>query len=121
MNVLAVAIVGLTASVWDLRTRRIPNLLTFGATFVGIVFHTAIADWLGLGYSVAGWALGVALFFPLFMLRGMGAGDVKLLGAFGAWLGRLGIVRAAVAAALIGAGIALAVVVSRCRLRQLCT
>ena len=37
--------------------------------------------------AAAGWAAGVALFFPVFVLGGMGAGDVKLLGALGAWLG----------------------------------
>ena len=37
--------------------------------------------------GVGGWLLGAALFFPMFALRGMGAGDVKLLAAVGAWLG----------------------------------
>ena len=36
---------------------------------------------------VGGWLLGAALFFLIFALRGMGAGDVKLLAAVGAWLG----------------------------------
>src|SRR6185436_15401166 len=44
----------------------------------------------GLGQSLAGWALGVGLFMPMFLLRGMGGGDVKLLGAVGAWLGPAG-------------------------------
>ena len=35
----------------------------------------------------AGFLVGLALFFPLFALKGLGAGDVKLMGALGAWLG----------------------------------
>lgn len=79
--------VGLTASVTDLRHRRIPNALTFGAAAVALGFHAATGGLSGAGISVAGWAAGVALFFPLFALGGMGAGDVKLLAALGAWLG----------------------------------
>ena len=37
--------------------------------------------------SAAGWFVGALLFFPFFALGGMGAGDVKLMAALGAWLG----------------------------------
>ena len=37
--------------------------------------------------SGMGWAVGIAIFFVPFALGGLGAGDVKLLGAIGAWLG----------------------------------
>ena len=53
--------------------------------------------------------LGAALFFPVFALRGMGAGDVKLLAAIGAWLGPL---PSSVALISTIAGGAIAVVVS---------
>src|SRR5438552_6001968 len=111
MPVLIIAVIGLTACVWDVRTRRIPNALTLGAAAAGIVFQVMDAGWSGLAHGLAGWALGVALFFPFFALRGMGAGDVKLLGAFGAWLGPARILYVAMAAALIGAAIAIAIVV----------
>jgi prepilin peptidase CpaA len=81
------AAVVLAACIPDLRTRRIPNVLTLGAACAAVAFHTAVSGWSGLGSSAAGWALGVALFLPIFLLRGMGAGDVKLLAAVGAWLG----------------------------------
>ncbi len=75
------------ACIADLRTRRIPNVLTFSAAVIAVLFHAATGGWAAVGSSVSGWLLGVHLFFPMFALRGMGAGDVKLLAAVGAWLG----------------------------------
>lgn len=77
----------LIACIPDLRTRRIPNVLTFGAALLGLAFHAFASGWPGLGLSAGGWALGLLLFLPMFALRGMGAGDVKLLAAVGAWVG----------------------------------
>jgi prepilin peptidase CpaA len=71
----------------DLRTRRIPNLLTFGAALVAFGFHGLTGGWPALGVSAAGWGVGILLFLPLFLLRGIGGGDVKLLAALGAWVG----------------------------------
>lgn len=86
VQIAAVALV-LVACIPDLRTRRIPNALTLGAAMVAFAFHASTEGLPGLGSSVGGWLLGVALFLPMFALRGMGAGDVKLLAAVGAWLG----------------------------------
>ena len=83
-SAIALAII---AVVWDLRTRRIPNVLTFGAALVGVVVHGYSGGLPGAGWSVVGWFLGVAFFLPFFALGGMGGGDVKLLAALGAWLG----------------------------------
>jgi len=82
--VLAVALV---ACATDLRSRRIPNLLTFGSAAAAIVFHGLSGGTDGLLAAGSGWLLGVAIFFLPFALGGMGAGDVKLLAALGAWLG----------------------------------
>jgi prepilin peptidase CpaA len=59
--------------------------------------------------SAGGWATGIALFLPMFLLRGMGAGDVKLLGAAGAWLGPAGALWTALFAVLAGGVLALIV------------
>ncbi len=45
---LAITVVGLIACATDLRTRRIPNVLTFTAAAAGLLFHTAVAGWGGL-------------------------------------------------------------------------
>ena len=70
-----------------MRTRRIPNWLTFPAAALGLVAATAAHGGPGTVSSAAGFLVGLALFFPLFFLKGLGAGDVKLMGALGAWLG----------------------------------
>ena len=75
------------ACVTDLRTRRIPNGLTFGSAGAGLVFHAVTGGFAGLLHGVEGWGVGVALFFLPFALGGMGGGDIKLLAALGAWLG----------------------------------
>ena len=75
------------ACAWDVRTARIPNWLTFGAAAAGMVFHLATGGSGSAGHAVAGWGLGLLLFLGTFLLGGMGAGDVKLVAALGAWLG----------------------------------
>jgi prepilin peptidase CpaA len=118
MPALAIAIVGMAACAWDVRTQRIPNVLTLSAAVAAIVFHAATAGWSGAGVSVSGWLVGTLLFFPLFAVRGMGAGDVKLLAAFGAWLGPRDVVYVAVATAIIGALFALGLVMARKRTQE---
>jgi prepilin peptidase CpaA len=75
------------ACVTDLRTRRIPNLLTFGSALAGMLYHFATGGVEGLGHAALGWLLAVIVFLLPFALGGLGGGDVKLLAALGAWLG----------------------------------
>jgi prepilin peptidase CpaA len=84
--VLAIA-TGVIACVTDVRTGRIPNGLTFGSAIAAVLFHAVDGAGIGLGQACAGWSVGVAFFFFPFALGGLGGGDVKLMGALGAWLG----------------------------------
>lgn len=87
----------LPAAIWDVRTNRLPNWITVPAALLGLAFHIVsgalAADslltgaWQGAQHALLGFAAG---FFPLllvWMIGAAGAGDVKLLGAVGAWLG----------------------------------
>jgi prepilin peptidase CpaA len=85
-HVVVILVAGM-ASVCDIRTARIPNVLTFGTAAAALVYLLASDGWSGLTGAGEGWAVGVLLFAPFFALGGLGAGDVKLLGAIGAWLG----------------------------------
>lgn len=111
MGITDIVVLGvvLTAAVIDVRTRRIPNILTFGSAAAAFGYHAWSAGAPGFGASAGGWALGVALFLPMFLLRGMGAGDVKLLGAVGAWLGPRGVLYAGLYSVLAGGVLALVV------------
>jgi prepilin peptidase CpaA len=113
-----VLLISALACWFDLRTRRIPNVLTFGGALVAIGFQVATRGLPGLLSSVAGWSVGVAIFLPLFLLRGMGAGDVKLLGCLGAWLGPLAAAWLGLYAALAGGVLALGVALAQGYLGQ---
>jgi prepilin peptidase CpaA len=84
---IIVFIVVLGALIIDVKERRIPNLLTFGGTIAGIVLHIIESGWTGLADGLLGWAVGIGLLLIPFLLGGMGAGDVKLLGTIGALMG----------------------------------
>jgi prepilin peptidase CpaA len=111
-QIVAVVVV-LAACVTDLKTRRIPNVLTLGAALVGFGYHLIVGGWSGLFASLAGWGVGLALFLPLFALRGLGGGDVKLLAALGAWLGPGQTVWLALFTAIAGGPLAIAMALSR--------
>ena len=109
----AVLLVGAIACVFDVRTRRIPNQLTFGGAVIALAFHFWAGGFPALGLSLGGLAVGLAIFFPIFALGGLGAGDVKLLACMGAWLGPMAALWTAMYAAMAGGVMALIVVLVR--------
>lgn len=113
----AVIVISLIACVSDLRTRRIPNALTFGAAIAGLLAHTALEGASGALTAGAGWLTGLAIFLPFFALGGMGGGDVKLLAALGAWLGAYETLYLALYSAALGGALAVVVAFSRGYLR----
>lgn len=75
------------AAIWDWRSRKIPNWLTVTGAAAGITLHGVLSGWSGLGFAFAGLGLALALLLPLVYLRALGAGDWKLMGAVGSFLG----------------------------------
>jgi prepilin peptidase CpaA len=71
----------------DWRTHRIPNWLTVSGLFLGIAVHTWTAGWRGALMSLEGVGLALVVLLPLVLMRALGAGDWKLMGAVGAFLG----------------------------------
>src|SRR5262245_38867262 len=109
VNQFAVLLVSVIGCVCDLRTRRIPNLLTFGGAALAIVEAVRVAGPGGGVTSVGGWLTGAALFMPMFALGGMGAGDVKLAACIGAWLGPMPALFVALYSAIAGGVMAVGV------------
>jgi prepilin peptidase CpaA len=78
----------LLAAVWtDLAARKIPNRLVYSGLGVAIACQTALPLGGGLWAALQGMGLGLAMFLPLYFLRAMGAGDVKLMAMVGAFVG----------------------------------
>jgi prepilin peptidase CpaA len=102
----------LLAAAWsDIRSRRIPNILVFPGAIAGVLLHVLLpqeAGGLGILGSLAGWGTGLALLLPLYLLRIMGAGDVKLMAMTGAFLGAQATVGALLCVLLAGGVLALA-------------
>jgi prepilin peptidase CpaA len=102
----------LTAAATDLRARRIPNWLTGPLFVAGVAWAVSQAGWAGLLDSVVAAVVLALPYVLLFLYGGGGAGDAKLMGAIGAWLGLVngGVTLAAVCSAgvLLGVSVALA-------------
>src|SRR5215813_4908326 len=87
-------------SVFDIRERRIPNLIVFPAVIIGLTLNLVLRGWEGLGFGLKGLATGFALLFIPYLVGGMKAGDVKFLAAIGAFTGATDVVRALLATLL---------------------
>ncbi|SFH93349.1 prepilin peptidase CpaA [Collimonas sp. OK307] len=97
------------AAVSDCRTYKIPNWLTASGTLFGLIYSTAAAASLpaGLLWGFEGMLLGFCMMLPLYAIKAMGAGDVKLMAMVGAFLGVPYIVFAVIATFIAGGLVAL--------------
>ena len=103
----------------DSRERRIRNDLTLTLLLSGLLWHVTMMDGVGLfdptssgglGFkmSALGAAAAFAAFFPLYLFKLFGAGDVKLLVAVGAWVGLPGLLPVTLLILICGGALALA-------------
>ena len=106
------------AAVYDIRYRRIPNWLVLAGIIAGLAWNLSSSGLSGLGRSAEGLGLGFILYFPLYLIRARGAGDVKLLAAVGAITGPGNCLWIFLLTAVLGGIIALIWLMFRGRVRK---
>jgi len=104
-----------TAAISDYRSQRIPNWLVLAGALFGVICNTVMppSPHDTLLFPLAGLGLGLLLFLPLYLLRAMGAGDVKLLAMVGSFLGPEDTFYAALASMVAGGVLAILFVLAR--------
>jgi len=106
------------AAFTDAKRRRIPNWLTGAGILIAFAVHLAIEGWSGLAFSATGMLAGFTLYFLLYLVRALGAGDVKLMAAVGAFAGASVWLHIFLATALIGATAALLMALAKGKLQS---
>lgn len=104
------AAVALPAIWTDTRTHRIPNGLVAATLALGLAWQVWSHGAAGSLLALAGAAVGLLFLLPFYMSGAMGAGDVKFMAAFGAWLGPVGAAAACVFTLVAGSLLALATI-----------
>lgn len=79
------------AGVVDYKKQKIPNYLTFPTVITAVMYHFFVNGMAGIGFSLGGMVTGIALLIIPYAMGGMGAGDVKLLGAIGSFVGYISV------------------------------
>jgi prepilin peptidase CpaA len=115
---LLLAMTVLIAAATDIRKREIPNWLTLGAILAGLAANPVFTGWEGFRLSMMGFLIAALIFLPLFALRFLGGGDVKLMGAIGALAGHQNLLVVFLLDALLAGVAAVVLMVVRGRVRQ---
>jgi len=111
-------VLALIAGWTDWRTRRIPNWLTVSGAIAGIAVNSLLQGWTGAKSAALGMLLGLGLLLPFVLIRSLGAGDMKLVGAVGACFGPQRLITILIAAVFVEGLMALALVIYKRRLVQ---
>lgn len=107
LEFVALILFVIIAALYDIKARRIPNWLVL----IGLACSLFYQVFSGYGYGFLFWLIGLAVgffsFLPLYVLRAMGAGDVKLIAAVGSFVGGLAAFQTVILTLLAGGGLAL--------------
>jgi prepilin peptidase CpaA len=115
---LFVVFLAVWAGGMDWRFRRIPNWLTLSGLVLGLVVNALADGWPGIKASLSGAGLGLAVLLPFVLLRALGGGDWKLMGALGAFLGPERLIEVLIGSMLVAGVMALILIVYKGRVRQ---
>jgi prepilin peptidase CpaA len=117
----------LIAAYNDYRSRRIPNALVFPGAILGLAlnfllpegngFASTLPGAAGIDRALLGMGIGLAIFLPFYLVRAMGAGDVKLMAMVGAFLGPNGAIEGAMFAFIAGGALSIAFLLHKRALR----
>lgn len=108
---VALAAVALVAGIYDWRFRRIPNWLALAGFVIGFVLNFSLG-------ALAGAVLAFAIYLPLYLLRAVGGGDLKLMTAIGAITGAWPWLVIFLITSLLGGVIAIVMLLTRGRLTR---
>ena len=113
LALIAVAVVG----GWlDLRTRRIPNWLNLSGVVLGVGLNALFLRGEGAKLAAEGLGLALLIYLPLYLIRAMGAGDVKFMAAIGALIGPSNWFGVFLTSAILGGIASLGLIIARNRL-----
>jgi prepilin peptidase CpaA len=100
--VLTLLLLLAAASMTDLASRKIPNVLVCVGFVAALAGHIYLAGLNGIGVTLAGGLVGLLCLLPFYLLGGMGAGDVKLMAVCGGFIGPVAVFWASVATLFVG-------------------
>ncbi len=114
----AASLCALIGSVFDVKSRRVPNLLTGPAIIFGLLLHLSLSGWRDMGVAAAAGFICGLVFLVFYLAGGMGAGDVKLITAVGCLCGFHNIVYLLALTGIAGGLMAVCLALSRGRLKE---
>ena len=121
-NHFAIWTLALLVAIWagwlDWRFRRIPNWLTVSGFILGLAINTTLSGWSGILGGLEGAGITIAVLIIPVILRGIGAGDLKLMIALGACLGPLKFLNVLLASIFIAGFMAIIEIVRRRRVKE---